>query len=86
MLLKVTLQIARDDYEDRRKRQGIEIARSEGRYKGRRPDTEKNQKIIELRLRGVSISQTARFLGCSAAQVKRVWAGYKKPNKPGVGS
>ena len=38
MLLKLALQMARDDYEDRRERQrqGIELAKRDGRYKGRR--------------------------------------------------
>lgn len=40
MLLRLALQMARDDYEDRRERQrqGIELARSAGKYKGRRAD------------------------------------------------
>ena len=39
MLLRVTLQTARDDYETRREcqREGIEIAKQEGRYTGRTP-------------------------------------------------
>ena len=38
MLFRLALQMARDDYEDRRERQrqGIELARQAGRYKGRR--------------------------------------------------
>lgn len=37
MLLKLALQMARDDYEDRREcqRQGIELAKAAGRYAGR---------------------------------------------------
>lgn len=40
MLFRLALQMARDDYEDRRERQrqGIELARQAGRYKGRRAD------------------------------------------------
>jgi len=39
MLLRVTLQTAREDYETRREcqREGIEIAKQEGRYTGRTP-------------------------------------------------
>ena len=38
MLLKIALQMARDDYETRRKRQkeGIEIAKKNGKYTGRK--------------------------------------------------
>lgn len=41
MLLKVALQLARDDYENRRKRQkeGIELAKRQGRYQGRTADS-----------------------------------------------
>src|SRR5688572_17033545 len=39
--LEVALQMARDDYEDRRERQrqGVELAKTAGRYTGRKPDT-----------------------------------------------
>ena len=76
MLLKLALQIARDDYEDRRERQrqGIELARQEGRYTGRRPNGALHARIIDLRKKGTSIAETARLAGCSASQVKRIWA------------
>src|SRR5690606_5537466 len=40
MLLRLALQMARDDYEDRRERQrqGIELAKAAGRYGGRKPN------------------------------------------------
>ena len=59
MLLKLALQMARDDYEDRRERQrqGIELA-----------------KVIALRKSGHSITRTAELAGCSPSQVKRIWA------------
>jgi DNA invertase Pin-like site-specific DNA recombinase len=40
MLLRLALQMARDDYEDRRERQrqGIELARQAGQVRGRRAD------------------------------------------------
>jgi len=76
MLLKLALQLARDDYETRRdrQRQGIEIAKSNGKYTGRKPDTNIHQRIIALREAGKSISKTAELAGCSASQVKRIWA------------
>jgi DNA invertase Pin-like site-specific DNA recombinase len=75
MLLKLALQMARDDYETRRdrQRQGIELAKQKGRYEGRRPDAGMHERIIALRSSGRSIADTARLAGCSASQVKRVW-------------
>jgi DNA invertase Pin-like site-specific DNA recombinase len=76
MLLKVALQAARDDYEDRRERQrqGVEIAKRAGRYTGRKSDAATHERIIALRAGGHSIANTARMARCSESQVKRVWA------------
>ncbi|MFX1767798.1 recombinase family protein [Paraburkholderia sp. A1RI-2L] len=76
MLLKVALQAARDDYEDRRERQrqGIDLAKRDGRYTGRKTDKATHERIIALRTGGHSIANTARMAGCSESQVKRVWA------------
>jgi DNA invertase Pin-like site-specific DNA recombinase len=76
MLLRLALQTARDDYETRRERQreGIEIARREGRYTGRQPDLAHHRRIIGLRDAGMSIARSAELAGCSIAQVKRVTA------------
>jgi len=81
MLLRLALQIARDDYEDRRERQrqGVELAKQAGKYRGRQPDILLHQRIIALRSGGKSIAQAARLAGCSESQVKRVWA--LRPNK-----
>ncbi|MDP1698362.1 MAG: recombinase family protein [Xanthomonadaceae bacterium] len=76
MLLRLALQIARDDYEDRRERQrqGVELAKIAGRYTGRKPDTKVHERIVALRAAGHSIPETAKLAGCSSSQVKRVWA------------
>lgn len=76
MLLRVALQTARDDYEDRRERQrqGIAIAKREGRYSGRRADKAKHRQIVAFRQGGKSIAETAELVDCSVAQVKRVMA------------
>ena len=81
MLLRLALQIARDDYEDRRERQrqGVELAKSAGKYVGRQADTGMHQRIEALRGSGHSITETARLAGCSESQVKRVWALRKRP-------
>lgn len=79
MLLKLALQIARDDYEDRRERQrqGVELAKQAGRYTGRKADTLAHDRIIALRTAGHSIAETAKLARCSESQVKRVWALHK---------
>ena len=76
MLLRLALQMARDDYEDRRERQrqGIELAKAAGRYAGRQTDTATHARIVALREGGKSIAETAKLAGCSQSQVKRVCA------------
>ena len=55
-------------------RQGVEIARTKGRYTGRKADGVQHRRIIAFREAGHSIAQTAELAGCSTAQVKRVMA------------
>ena len=76
MLLKLALQMARDDYEDRRERlrQGVELAKKAGKYTGRQTDHAMHDRIVALRAAGHSIKKTAKLAGCSESQVKRVWA------------
>ncbi|PVA01384.1 resolvase, partial [Acinetobacter nosocomialis] len=65
MLFRLALQMARDDYEDRRERQrqGIELARQAGRYKGRRADPKRRAQVVALRKSGYSINKTAELAG-----------------------
>lgn len=76
LLLKLALQMARDDYETRRERQrqGVQLAKAAGKYAGRVPDATTYQRIIALRGAGQSIKRTAELAGCSESQVKRIWA------------
>jgi DNA invertase Pin-like site-specific DNA recombinase len=76
LLLKLALQMARDDYEIRRERQrqGVALARSAGKYAGRRADTATHECIVALRRTGLTIKRTAELAGCSLSQVKRIWA------------
>ena len=76
MLLKLALQMARDDYDTRRERQrqGVQLAKDEGKYPGRIPDTTTHQRIIALRSAKHTIVRTAELAGCSVSQVKRIWA------------
>lgn len=77
MLLRLALQIARDDYETRRERQrqGVQLARHAGKYSGRRPDALMHQRILALRPMH-SIKDTAKLAKCSESQVKRICALY----------
>lgn len=76
MLLKIALQMARDDYLTRRERQrqGIALAKAAGKYSGRITDTGAHDRIIALRAAGHSIKKTSELVPCSESQVKRVWA------------
>ena len=76
LLLKLALQMARDDYETRRERQrqGVQLAKTAGKYVGRIADEATHQRIIALRGAGQTIKRTAELAGCSPSQVKRVWA------------
>lgn len=79
VLLKLALQMARDEHEKRSKRQreGIDLAIAAGKFKGRAADHKTHERIIALRGAGQGIFRTADLAGCSVAQVKRVWAMHK---------
>jgi len=79
LLLKLALQMARDDYETRRERQrqGVQLAKTSGKYTGRVADTVTHQRIVALRQAGQTIQRTAVLAGCSQSQVKRIWALYQ---------
>ena len=76
LLLKLALQMARDDYETRRERQrqGVQLAKAAGKYTGRKADTATHQRIVALRRAGETIERTAELAGCRVSQVKRIWA------------
>jgi DNA invertase Pin-like site-specific DNA recombinase len=84
MLLRLALQMARDDYETRRERQsqGIKLARTAGHYSGRTPDASVHGRIIALRGAGQTIKRTAELAGCSRSQVKRIWALHRYSGTP----
>ncbi|EPJ2694278.1 recombinase family protein [Vibrio cholerae] len=79
LLLKLSLQMARDDYEDRRERQkqGISQAKKKGKYNGRKANQKTHELIIKLRPNH-TIAETARLAGCSESLVKLVWANHQK--------
>lgn len=78
LLLRLALQMARDDYEQRRERQrqGIERGKTEGVYQGRKPNEKMQARVVALKQAGRSISETARLAGCSTSTVKRVWSDF----------
>lgn len=79
MLLKLALQMARDDYETRRERQaqGIALAKEGGRYAGRKADSKRQQQVIALREAGKSLAEVARLTGYSVSNVKKILAAQK---------
>ncbi|QLG96697.1 recombinase family protein (plasmid) [Pseudomonas yamanorum] len=83
MLLRVALQSARDDFEDRRQRQrqGIDLAKEAGRYTGREPNAKMHERVVALKSNGSSIAETARLAGCSVSQVKRIWSKHLAKSK-----
>ncbi len=82
MLLKISLQMARDDYEQCPSRQaaGIAEAKSRDGLKAVRPIRIKHQLIVELR-RNHTIKETAKLAKCSEALVKLVMRRYKSTQK-----
>lgn len=74
MMLKIALYQCRADWETRRERQrqGIEVAKAKGVYKGRKPDTVTNAKIVELREQKFTIAVIAKKLCVSESQVKLI--------------
>ena len=74
MMLKIALHMARKDYEQRAIKQasGITEAKAKGVYKGRKPDTVANAKIVELRGLGYTIAKVAATLSVSESQVKLI--------------
>ncbi len=82
MLLKLALQMARDDYETRRERQaqGIAKAKKAGKYRGRKANNKVHELIIQLKPNH-TIAETARLAGCSESLVKLVWKEHQHHRK-----
>ncbi|WP_186080036.1 recombinase family protein [Burkholderia gladioli] len=71
MLLDVLAAFARKDYMDRKRRtqQGIERAKMEGKYTGRKVDEQKQASIRSCLERGMSWTETARVTGAARSTV-----------------
>jgi DNA invertase Pin-like site-specific DNA recombinase len=62
-----------------RQREGINKAKREGKYKGRKPiDSGRRGKVVELVLAGTTKEETAKRLGIGVATVYRIMAEVKK--------
>lgn len=74
MLLDMLAAVARKDYTDRRRRQaqGIERAKEDGLYRGRKPNTERNAAIAEMLNNGMSWSAICQATGASRSTLKRI--------------
>lgn len=74
MMLDMLAAIARKDYEDRRRRQrqGIEKAKTEGRYRGRQPDEARNAAIADMLVKEMSWTQIQAATGCSRATIAKI--------------
>jgi DNA invertase Pin-like site-specific DNA recombinase len=74
MMLDMLAAIARKDYEDRRRRQvqGIARAMTEGLYRGRPEDVERNESIATMLKAGLSYSAIQAATDCSRATVAKI--------------
>ena len=74
MMLDMLAAIARKDYEDRRKRQlqGIEKAKTEGKYTGRKENQRLHNQIEGLLLMGKSYGEIVETLNCSRSTISNV--------------
>jgi DNA invertase Pin-like site-specific DNA recombinase len=74
MLLDMLAAIARKDYEDRRRRQvqGIQRAQSQGLYRGRPENTEKNAAITSLLKEGKTWRQIQAMVPVSKATLAKL--------------
>lgn len=74
MLIDMLAAISRKDYDDRKRRQkqGIEKAKADGRYRGRRENTAKNNAILKMLSDGNSWNSIIAATGCSRSTISRL--------------
>lgn len=79
ILLRIALQQAREDYLLRRQRQraGIEKAKTEGKYNGRKPNKRLHHAIVELRQK-YTVADVASKLDCHTSTISRVCKRHKE--------
>src|SRR4051812_18179466 len=81
MLLDMLAAIARKDYEDRRRRQaqGIVKAKTEGRYRGRPEDRERNAASLAMLRRKQTWSTIVKATGASRAMLAKLAKRAQEP-------
>lgn len=74
MMLDVLAAVARKDYDDRRRRteQGIEKAKAEGKYKGRKANEDRNHAILAAINNGQSWTAVQNAFDCSRSTLSRL--------------
>jgi DNA invertase Pin-like site-specific DNA recombinase len=74
MLLDMLAAVARKDYEDRRRRtlQGIQKAKEQGAFKGRRENIKRNVAILDLLKSGKTWASIMDATGCSKSTLARL--------------
>ncbi len=74
MLLDMLAAVARKDYEDRKRRQaeGVQRAKTEGKYHGRREDVALHEHIAVLLQAGFSYRQINKKIGAANATIAKV--------------
>ncbi|MDI3560152.1 recombinase family protein [Bradyrhizobium sp. Arg816] len=74
MMLDMLAAIARKDYDDRRRRQahGQAKAKAEGKYKGRKEDTDRNAGIADMLAKNMSWTTIQNATGCSRATILKI--------------
>lgn len=74
MMLDMLAAIARKDYEDRRRRQaqGVQRAKKEGKYKGRKEDKKLHCQIEGLLSMGKSYEDIVDTLNCSKSTIAKI--------------
>ena len=84
MLLDILAAVARSDYESRRKRQaqGIEKAKREGAYQGRRENASRNSAIVGMLKSRTPWSQIIAATGCSRSTLARLSKRVPKEDSP----
>lgn len=81
MLIDLMAAMSHKDWLSRRQRQkqGIERAQMMGKYRGKRADKERHQKVLYYRqVKKLSISETADATGYSPSQICRIQALYRQ--------
>jgi DNA invertase Pin-like site-specific DNA recombinase len=78
LMLDMLAAVARKDYQDRKRRQleGIEKAKKQGLYRGRRENTKLHKNIRLLLSEGKSYNSIISLLGCSRGTIAKISKNY----------